>query len=184
MHTSVNCAFVFCRNPITPEPSANAAESLPTSDPSQRNPNAALDDYKRRTSVETLLGIIFVLCVVCVAVGLWIGFDKELRRRLLRWGAAFKAFVINRGRTQKDATSDTTAPTSRNTGRPAVSGRGTMPLGPERVMHVMPCVAQAKHASSSSGGSTLAEKKSMEEGTEGLPVLPQTIRPVLSHTTT
>ncbi|KAF7791907.1 hypothetical protein EIP86_002932 [Pleurotus ostreatoroseus] len=171
----VNCAFTFCHSPLPTHPTTNEAEGTPDAgDPSLRDPNAALDDYKRRMNVETVLGIIFVLAVVCVAAGLWIGLDKELRKRLLRWGAATKAFVLGRNRAPaKNIITNPTPYPPRNTNTDATVGNADMPLGPERTMRVMPCVLESKSASRSIAGSSIAEKKE-RESIEGLPVLPHT----------
>ena len=97
------CPDSMCGGDIGPGPAihedAAAAQAVPGSssitvpDPTQRDPNAALASYDHRMSLETTLGIVFVVLVFLVAITLWVSLDKNLRRRLKRWGKIGRAHV-------------------------------------------------------------------------------------------
>lgn len=79
--------FCSSSNTLGPGPAMNAAamESVQYSDPTLRDPNAALDRYNRHIAPEMILGGIFVGVLVFFALGLWIALDSGLRARLKRW---------------------------------------------------------------------------------------------------
>lgn len=66
---------------------SNAAQSvpIPLPDPSERNPDAALNNYVDQLGPELVAGVVFVVFIVIVGLVLWLKFDKDSRRRLQRW---------------------------------------------------------------------------------------------------
>lgn len=80
----------FCRtNSLGPGPAmmnaASAKESIQYSDPTLRDPNAALDKYDHRMSPAMTLGAVFVGLLVVFGIGLLIALDKNLRNKLRKW---------------------------------------------------------------------------------------------------
>lgn len=92
--TSTPCPYAFCTtgmagpgpamNVVQPASNTSAASAVTDPDPSQRDPNAALNSYNHRMGLETTLGIVFAVAVVVVALGLWVALDKHARRFLRR----------------------------------------------------------------------------------------------------
>ena len=110
-HGSLDCANSLCHasgpHALGPGPAKNAlaspdglnhdrpmmddshASGLQTgmvngADPTLRDPNAALKSYDHRMTIETTLGVLFVVAVTTTAIVLWISLDKNFRRCLLR----------------------------------------------------------------------------------------------------
>lgn len=84
----------FCETNLGPGPAIlNAASAQPDkervgieySDPTLRNPNAALDSYNSRMAPEVVIGVVLVVLLVLFAVGLWVSLDERPRKKVKQW---------------------------------------------------------------------------------------------------
>lgn len=79
----------FCRTSyLGPGPAMNAAsakETIQYSDPTLRDPNAALDKYNHRMGPAMTIGVVLVVLLAVFAFGLLIILDKNFRARLRGW---------------------------------------------------------------------------------------------------
>lgn len=64
---------------------ASAKESIQYSDPTLRDPNAALDKYNHRMGPAMTIGVVLVVLLAVFAFGLLIILDKNFRARLRGW---------------------------------------------------------------------------------------------------
>lgn len=79
--------------PLGPGPAINAnvatakesMQEIPFSDPTLRDPNAALNKYDHRMAPAMILGGVFVILLVAFGLGLLVTLDKDLRRKVGRW---------------------------------------------------------------------------------------------------
>lgn len=92
---ALDCPFLrpFCETNLGPGPAMmNAATAgsketvdIQYSDPTLRNPNAALDLYNARMAPEIIIGTVVVVLLVLFALGLWVALDERLRKRVKGW---------------------------------------------------------------------------------------------------
>ena len=110
-----NCQDVSCdRAPLGPGPALNAAsakgqteymdadrsassgssfQGINLPDPSDRNPNVALNKYVTANRPEVILGVLLVFIIAIIALVCWVRFDAKARKRFKKYWAAFTARV-------------------------------------------------------------------------------------------
>ena len=107
-------------------------------------------------STETTLGVVFVIVVVMVALGLWIGLDKRVRRTLLRWGGCA-------GLREKRKRAAAAAAASRGRGKERAPRKQTGVSGDaEKVVRPMPLVLQGTEDSQASSSSSVPKSVQRE----------------------